>query len=569
MSDYLLITKLIFKNAFRSDKFGDKTPTVKSSSQKAKTVVAVAFLGLCFLMPVAMFCYFVYIYSQAMALSGAHAEMYGMLLTVSQVMILVFGTASVISVMYRAGDIEFMNQLPVKPNVVFWAKMTFVYVTDAIIGIFMIVPATVFFAVGVREAGASLGAEFYLLLPLAILVAPLVPLLFANLFAVPVVEFSKRFKNKSYASLAMMIVMYVVLITLYVAAMNKFGTMGEDKEGNLIVTDELIKTIVSSGKIFFYNRWLGLSMCGERIALNLLFYVLFVAAVVGVTYLVCATFYRKNAQDCLESGGADRKAAGKISLETESVDKALFKREWKLLLGDVNFAFNTLLSVIMPVVLMALMSFTGIDSVSPEEGEEVFEGLSGMFLTTGMAMFYGLFCVCGIDYAATMAITREGRVFYINKYLPISPERIIAAKVKLADAITAAGSLASGIASVLFMKAEVVDGLLSAVLIFIYSLGFNRLGILRDLKKPNVSWTNPNEAIKKNFYPVVPMFYAMGFAFLQLIFLGLSMGSESQVLPPLVFFGLGAVAASVFAFVNHKRLKANGVKYFDKIEQSA
>lgn len=84
--------------------------------------------------------------------------------------------------------------------------------------------------------------------------------------------------------------------------MKKFGSASGDEEGNIVVTDEMIKSILLTSRIFFFNRWLAFSMCGAK-ALDLLFYVLFLAAMVGVCYMVSSTFFKKNAKNALENSG--------------------------------------------------------------------------------------------------------------------------------------------------------------------------------------------------------------------------------------------------------------------------
>lgn len=571
MNEYLLITGLIFKNAFRSDKLKLGAGSGSEKAKKIRNAVLLAALLLVGFAPILFgFCYMIYVYSEAMAMSGVHADLYGMLLSVSQVVVLVFGMVSVVSVLYKASDLEFLGQLPVKPSVVFWAKMTYVYVTEAVIAIAMIVPATASFVMGVQKAGVELPALFYVLTPIAVFVAPVVPLLFANLLAMPIIFVTKRLKNRTYTGLIVAAVLYIGIMFAYTMVMKKFGNASGDEEGNIVVTDEMIKSILLTSKIFFFNRWLALSMCGAK-ALDLLFYVLFLAAMVGVCYLVSSTFFKKNAKNALEnSGEGGKKTSAAIVLEPENVKKALIKREWKMLVGEFNFAINTLLSVIMPFVLLGFMTITGasggMSGIGQEEGQELSKGAE-MMVSAGFALIYGIFCTCGIDYAASIAFSREGKTFYINKYLPLNPEDVIDAKVALADIIGLAGAIVTGVSGAIFLK----TGFHSVGIIVVsalYNLGFNRLGVLRDLKKPSLGWTNPAEATKKNFYPMVPMFYAIGVGVVEMIAAMALTELKSDALAAVIFYAVSIAVAVPFTLINAKRLKTKGVEYFERIEQS-
>lgn len=572
MNSYLLITKLIFKNAFRGDKFGfgSKTSGSEKSKKIRNTVLLTILLAVGFAPILFGFCYMIYVYAEAMAMSGIHAELYAALLGASQMIVLIFGTVAVVGVMYRASDLEFLGQLPVKSSVVFWAKMTYVYVTEAVLAIAMIAPATASFALGVSKAGVGLPAVFYLLAPIAVFVAPVVPLLFANLMALPIIFVTKKLKNKTYTGLIVAAVLYIGLMFAYMIAVNKFGNATGDEEGNIVVTDQMIKGITISAKIFFFNRWLALSMC-QASGLNFLFYVVFLAAMVGICYLVSSTFYKKNAQNALESSGSFSKKTEKtIVLEAENVKKALIKREWKMLVGEFNFAFNTLLSVIMPFALIGLMTITGASEDMSGFGQEEGEQLSAAAITlvsAGFALIYGIFCTSGIDYAASIAVSREGQTFYINKYLPLRPEEVIDAKVSLADFIGLAGAVVTGISGAIFLKTG-FHSLGVIVITAIYNLGFNRLCVLRDLRKPSLGWANSQEAVKKNFYPMVPMFYAIGFGIVEMVAAVMLAELESSALAAAIFYLISLVAAVPFTVINAKRLKTKGVEYFERIEQS-
>lgn len=165
-----------------------------------------------------------------------------------------------------------------------------------------------------------------------------------------------------------------------------------------------------------------------------------------------------------------------------------------MLVGEFNFAFNTLLSVIMPFVLLGLMTITGasggMSGIGQEEGQELSKG-AAMMVSAGFALIYGIFCTCGIDYAASIAVSREGKTFYINKYLPLNPEDVIDAKVALADIIGLAGAIVTGVSGAIFLKTG-FHSLGIIVVSALYNLGFNRLGVLRDLKnRPSVGLTLP------------------------------------------------------------------------------
>ena len=98
MNEYLLITGLIFKNAFRSDKLKLGADSGSEKAKKIRNAVLLAALLLVGFAPILFgFCYMIYVYSEAMAMSGVHADLYGMLLSVSQVVVFLTPTTATMS----------------------------------------------------------------------------------------------------------------------------------------------------------------------------------------------------------------------------------------------------------------------------------------------------------------------------------------------------------------------------------------------------------------------------------------------------------------------------------------
>ena len=150
-----------------------------------------------------------------------------------------------------------------------------------------------------------------------------------------------------------------------------------------------------------------------------------------------------------------------------------------------------------------------------EAGIYITDAGVNLFLTAVIA-FYAMLLTCGVNYTAAGAYTREGRNFYINKYIPVSPALILKAKLRLADIVTI-------VAIVLTLGVTAVSGLipignclLMGVELALMGFGLNGMAIRRDLRRPKLEWNNVNEAFKNNFYMSVPMFVAMiiGFAIL-------------------------------------------------------
>ncbi|HHY93994.1 MAG TPA: hypothetical protein GX513_03130, partial [Firmicutes bacterium] len=106
---------------------------------------------------------------------------------------------------------------------------------------------------------------------------------------------------------------------------------------------------------------------------------------------------------------------------------------------------------------------------------------------------------------AASAVSREGRYLWISKVIPVPPERLVQGKMLFAAVAAAVSALPMLVlfAFALHMRpvhvAEVLvlTGLGSAVSVFV--------GLLVDLARPFLTWTNPQQAVKSNLNVIIPL----------------------------------------------------------------
>ena len=122
MREFDELVKLLFRNTYRRN---------AGSKRDGKSALIVGLIVAAILIPVlagtsVMITYLSKLFTEA----GKSYEVLSLLLSVSQMFIIVFGVQSVVSYMYLSADNEFLQQLPVKPDVIFVAKMVFVVISS-------------------------------------------------------------------------------------------------------------------------------------------------------------------------------------------------------------------------------------------------------------------------------------------------------------------------------------------------------------------------------------------------------------------------------------------------------
>jgi ABC-2 type transport system permease protein len=161
--------------------------------------------------------------------------------------------------------------------------------------------------------------------------------------------------------------------------------------------------------------------------------------------------------------------------------------------------------VITPILIVF---YSGMYARGPSESG----GIVGGFIVLSLSMMMIFILICGGNYTAHAAFTREGKHFYMNKYLPIPYETVFNAKLKFASAVSLVGIAISAVVlavAMTFSGESPISAVLNAVLmcgatgVVAYSL--NKFGMTRDLKRPKLNWSNVQEALKNNAYASLPM----------------------------------------------------------------
>jgi len=189
----------------------------------------------------------------------------------------------------------------------------------------------------------------------------------------------------------------------------------------------------------------------------------------------------------------------------------LFLREWKLFLRVPIWVLNGFIAVIL-VPLMALFpAFTGG------------EGL-GQLVNWAQNSPYG-FSAATVIFAALMAslstlntlastsISREGKHLWISRVLPVSAREQVIAKIKHASLASVIIGIALTGMYYLVFKPSLFHLLTAFILGLVAGAGPQYLGMLFDMWRPFLTWTNPQHAVKNNLNAVFPMLVMLPLGF--------------------------------------------------------
>lgn len=553
MKLYFKLLKTVLLNNFRSLKsrfISDKNG--KDAKKKAATVFGAVMMILGVGVMVFFLSAVVYVIAGISVFDNLHVKLLSTIISGVQIMVMLFGVTGVLSNTYFSKDNEFLSSLPVRPQTVFSVKLMVIYLNELAICTVFMLPAIIAYAAGCVNAGATFPMYFYFMIPVVLITTPIIPLAIVSVMSFPLIRIVAYFKNKSVTTLIMNILLFVAFFAVYVLLADRIGRF---VDGSITaLPPALAKTISGFDKAVFFNRYFALALTGTGFFVNALIYIATVAGAVGVTVMLSALLYKKSMTAGEEETRKKSKSPEGTAKPVPGLKKALFVREAKCLFRNQSFAFNSIMgSIITPVIVIVMNVInTGVPALSG--------GVSSNFVNAGMTLFYCLMLLCGTNYTAALAFSREGGAFYVLRYLPVKLKDVLKAKTALANAVSFTGIVLVTITGLAVSRGDVVNVLPTAAVLVIYAYAFNVLCIYRDLKKPNISWTSPYEVIKRNIYPLVPMFYAMGLGMVYMFAAQIIVKYEAALNFGAAIAGfwtgvaaIGVVLAAVFKIVLNKK----------------
>ncbi len=389
------------------------------------------------------------------------------------------------STIYHARDNEFLLSLPIPQWMIVFTRMAMIYLVSAAFEIMVMFPVILVYWAIVNPPVWALVFQIVgvLLLPaIAVAVSCLIGWLSAMINS----KIHQKAIFSVFTSLAFIAVFYYVYWNLYTYI--QLIIANADAVGGVM-------------KIFLYPFYqMGRASAGSVFAF-VIYVVLMVAIMALVVRLVSANFVELAAKT---QTVARRKTKNKKD-KSDSPFMALFKKEFRRFISSSVSMMSCALGSIM-MIMIGIMCFFA--------GEWIITAFMGM--STGVNENYPLMAMMIVTMMSAMntitatSISLEGKHLWMLKVLPLSPGQIFMAKLGVHMVITAVPAIFCAIAFAIAGQVDVVTTLymILATIVFIFFSGL--VGLLCNLKFPNLNWTNEAQAVKQNMSVIVATFAPWG-----------------------------------------------------------
>lgn len=564
MNNFGIVLKALFRNKLRFDE----------SATKNKKIGLIVLFAVAYALILSFVIFMTVTMGAVFAANGLANTFYFLLLLTASGIVLIFGIITLISTLYLSKDTDFYSMLPIKSSVVFAAKLVYVYLFEAALVAAIILPSMIAFGIVIRA-----WAWYYVITILALAIIPALPLFVAAIFAVPIMYLAGKLKNRSIVPLIFYTVMFLGFFGLYiwfvmtVSSLNGSVNISPDDVAKVARVMTVIGyimypfTCVSSAAFGLDTFGLGV---GASTAVNLIIFVS-ISAVLTVAIMLLGRFMY--AQSVKANNQTDNSVVKRGEFKAAGTIKSLIVREYKCAFRSTQTAFQCFGVFLMPIMFAVVFSLifknmTGnigdsLNGVDPAEAERIAATLK-MFFTLMPYTTLAIMLPVTANGAMT-SFSREGIAVESLKILPISVKRLVAAKI-LAWEVFAVPCAAVTAVIVSVFDFAIGNLILSIGAYVLMSAVLVAFGVLWDLIRPKLKWTDPMQAIKHNTHSTIGQFIGMG-ATLAIVFINVIMMAvnvEAEILY-IVCWSLIYAVAVIFAIADI--LIYRGIEtYYNRIE---
>ncbi|MCH5156287.1 MAG: hypothetical protein J1G02_00245 [Clostridiales bacterium] len=572
MKRYLSLVRLMFLQQFKTRATAEGVKKKRGGSVVLIVILAVCFTPLVVAIAVSMY------YMGKLSNGNVYVGTY---LTLNcQGLVLMFGLHTIISNVFTVRDADKLLYLPVRAHVIFLSKLTVAYLNEIITTAASIVCMLLPFGIG-----AGVGATYYLMLLVALVLIPMLPMLIGCIIAMPLSALIASFGKNSVFRTVLRIAIYLLVIGLYMYVMYNFGFLVGTENGNILVNPELyIQSVIddfiarmSSVMPYFHPNYMMMSsMFASSFTGWIVGFVVTIVehlALLALVVLIALPFYKRLLVLSLEDGGGAIRKNGKepYKLRNTGVVRGLVMSDLRRTARDGQMGFQSFAGIVMmPIVVVLLYVFMGLS----DEGDTSFlqlMSLSPYYQVVGplIILAYMTFVGLSTNVLGLYPISRENKSVAILKSLPVSFKKILLSKVVLATAVMVVSDFVTCLLIVVLLRIKWYYGL--AMLVSLSLIGFGSMCIttLLDLKYPRFGWANYNQSLKttKNGWiaMLIGLVTIVEIALISVMFVVWYSLTDAWYV--ILFMWLMIFAAMfVFAVVAYMIMTKRANKYFENIE---
>lgn len=485
-------------------------PSFEGKKSKARFVGVIALMCVAFLAPLVLICMTLWFAAQTMLAMGMGAEMLAAVFTMTQIMVLMLSAFTYINSMFFAKDNELVLNMPLRGVEIFSAKLIATYLNELVISALVTIPIAVITAAAGIQAGygSMFGAGYWILIPFAIALLPVMPLLLLSIVSFPIALLVQ--KASKYPVLSA--VLQAVLLMAFIALCYLLGYGG----GYAMSSDETqVDTgmFQSLGGISFYTRFLAKAMLGSSAAGNFFAFLGITVAMAAVAIGLSVLLYRRAIAMSVEGGANTKRKVKTDEHVNKGTFRALVTAHAKTLLRTPDVLVNLILTMAMPALMAVIMGFVmpsgeQIAAEDPDAATPYFG-----YFAVGMVGWITMFTSPLSNIGASFAFSLDKDNIAVLKSLPVTGKEVFKSKLIVSDAVSLLSAIAVTTALIATADIPVWGCFIFMISLTVYLISCNAFTMSRDVANPHFNWMNVKELTKASNSATQFIMMGVGLAF--------------------------------------------------------
>ena len=485
-------------------------PSFEGKKSKARFIGVIALMCVAFLAPLALICMTLWFAAQTMLAMGMGAEMLAAVFTMAQIMVLMLSAFTYINSMFFAKDNELVLNMPLRGVEIFSAKLIATYLNELVISALVTIPIAVITAAAGIQAGygSMFGAGYWILIPFAIALLPVMPLLLLSVVSFPIALLVQKASKYPVLSAVLQAVLLLAFISLcYLLGYGGGYTMSSEE------TQVDTGMFQSLGGISFYTRFLAKAMLGSSAAGNFFAFLGITVAMAAVAIGLSVLLYRRAIAMSVEGGANTKRKVKSDEHVNKGTFRALVTAQVKTLSRTPDILVNLILTMAMPALIAVIMGF-----VMPSGAEIAAEDPDAAmpyfgYFAVGLVVWITMFTSPLSNIGASFAFSLDKDNIAVLKSLPVTGREVFKSKLIVSDAVSLISVVA--VTVVLAFTADIPfwGYVLFPLLVGVYLISCNAFTMSRDVADPHFNWMNVKELTKASNSATQFIMMGVGLAF--------------------------------------------------------
>jgi len=498
----------------------------------SQTIPAVLFFGVIY----AIYIYGMKIFAEMFHVHDLEYEFLLIFIGLTQLILIAFGISSVNKTLYYSGDNELLLRFPVKGEVVFMAKITFLVILQTAITLAVMLPVLIIYGLEVNAA-----LSYYFMIPFIIVLSVVFPICVANILAIPIMVISNKASSMFWGTLIFNVLFVACGFGLYMGVVQSVVTFMQTQSLSFF-SAETLSVLTDILKYLIPFRWFTDLMFGSNLAVSIPCTLASLIVVFGLAMLVVKKLYMSTIIHKLETstsafvkrtfrsnwyvfvgktkacfyrlthrGKEGRAEAEKIIASYEgkiippknkkhSVYGAVFRREFLDIFRSKNYSFQYLCMAVAGPVMVYFCNRLCLSMGEKSIGKAV---LPAICLVVMM-----LFVTIIVSFAGC-CVSKEGDNFYLTKISPVPPHIQVLIKVCLYLVVSFASTLVTAIVIMVSGQVSVFYSLIITGICLMFAIALTCFAVKLDIVKPSFPIGGDGELVNGNFATFITM--AVGF----------------------------------------------------------